>query len=103
MSCTILFYYFFLSRVIGTLTETVVATFFTQCRCHGSFAKFLLCFERKGEVEGLRRHAEVHGVNENEASEKYILSWVRSDRIFKNRAKKSKNPDARNMLIEKEN
>ena len=52
----------------------------------------------KGKVEGLRIHAEVHRMNENEASEEEILSWVRSVRIFKKRDKKRKNPDIRNVL-----
>ena len=33
----------------------------------------------KREVEGLRKHAEVHIMNEDEASEEEILSWVRSE------------------------
>ena len=37
-------------------------------------------------------------MNENEASEEEMLSWVRSVRIFKKRDKKRKNPDIRNVL-----
>ena len=57
----------------------------------------------KGEVEGLRRHAEVHSVNENEASEEEMLSWVRSVKKFKKRSKKSKNLDIRKMLMARAN
>ena len=53
--------------------------------------------------EGLRRHAEAHSFNENEASEEVMLSWVRSIRMFKKRAKKSKNTDMKNMLIARAN
>ena len=33
----------------------------------------------KREVEVLRKHAEVHSMNEDETSEEEILSWVRSE------------------------
>ena len=52
-----------------------------------------------GGVEGLRRHVEVHSMNENVATQEEILSWVRIVRIFKKRSKKSKNLDIRNMLM----
>ena len=57
----------------------------------------------KGEVEGLRMHIEVNGINVNKASEEWMLSWVRSVIIFKNRYSKNKNQDVRNMLMAKEN
>ena len=56
-----------------------------------------------GEVEGLRIYVEVHSVNENEASEEEMLSWVRSVKKFKKRSKKSKNLDIRKMLMARAN
>ena len=53
----------------------------------------------KGEVEGFRRHAEVHIVNENEALEEKILSWVRGVRSLKKIAKNTVNPDIRNIIM----
>ena len=37
-------------------------------------------------------------INSNEASAEEILSWVRSVRVFKSRARKSECHDVRNML-----
>ena len=52
----------------------------------------------KGEVEWLRRNAEAHNVNENEAPEEEMLQWIRIVLIFMKRDKKRKNPCIRNML-----
>ena len=43
---------------------------------------------KKGEVEGLKSHAEVNVMNVNKASKEDIFSQVRSARMFKKRAKK---------------
>ena len=51
----------------------------------------------------MRRCAEVHSMNGNEASEEKILSWVRRIKIFKKRAKKIKNPGIINMLMARGN
>ena len=37
-------------------------------------------------------------INSNEASAEEILSWVRSVRVFKSRARKSECQDIRNMM-----
>ena len=38
--------------------------------------------DNKGDIEGLRRHPEVHSMNENETSEDDMKSWMRSIRFF---------------------
>ena len=52
----------------------------------------------KDEMTGLRRHAEVHKTNENNATIEEMTSWVRSVRMFKRRATKRVNQDVRNMI-----
>ena len=44
----------------------------------------------KREVEGLRKHAEVHSMNEDEASEVEILSWVRSEEHLRRDLKRAR-------------
>ena len=55
----------------------------------------------KEEVEGIRRHVEMHSANVSVASVKKTLWWARSVRLFKKRASKSKSKsqDMRSMLI----
>ena len=45
----------------------------------------------KEEVEGLRRHVEVHSMNVNISLVVEMLSWVCSTPVFKKRSCKSKN------------
>ena len=52
----------------------------------------------KEEVEGLKRHVEVHTMNVSNASVDETLLWVRSTRAFKRRAGKSVHQDVRNAL-----
>ena len=51
----------------------------------------------KDIVVGLRRHAEVHNMNENNGTIVEMMSWVRSARVFKRRTIKSVNQDIRNF------
>ena len=57
----------------------------------------------EGEVERLRRNEEVHSMSRNEASWEKITHWVKVQEFLKRRAKKSKNPNARNMLMARVN
>ena len=50
------------------------------------------------EIEGLSRHMQIHKINSNEASAEELLSWVRSVRVFKKRARKNEYQDIRNMM-----
>ena len=43
----------------------------------------------KEEVEGLKRHVEVHAFNVNNASVDEMLLWVRSAKVFRSRDRKS--------------
>ena len=51
----------------------------------------------KEEIEGLRRHVQIHEINSNDASTEEMFSWTRSVRVFKSRALKSEDQDMRNM------
>ena len=51
----------------------------------------------KDEVVGLRRHAEVHKMNDNNGIISKMVSWVRSERLFERRATKSVHKDMINM------
>ena len=48
----------------------------------------LLDDARKDEVKVLKTHVEVNRVEVNEATNDQLLSWIKSLRIFKKRAKK---------------
>ena len=52
----------------------------------------------KQEVEGLKRHVEVHTINVNNASVDEIFLCVQSASIFKSRDRKITHQDTRNML-----
>ena len=57
----------------------------------------------EGSDEGLRRHTEVHSMNEDESLEEEMLSWVISVRRFTKRSKNDKNTDIRNILLARVN
>ena len=50
-------------------------------------AKALLDDPRKDEIKGLKRHMEVNSLDVNEATNDQSVSWIKSVRIFKKRAK----------------
>ena len=52
----------------------------------------------KEEIEGLSRHVQTYRINLNETSAEEMMSWVRSVRVFKSRARNSEYQDTRNML-----
>ena len=58
----------------------------------------LLDDARKDEVKGLKRNVEVYRIDVNEATNDQLLSWIKSVRIFKKRAKKNVHEDIRNMM-----
>ena len=58
----------------------------------------LLDDSRKDEVKGLKRHVEVNRIDVNEATNDQLVSWIKSVRIFKKRAKKNVHQDIRNMM-----
>ena len=57
----------------------------------------LLDDARKDEVKGLKRYVEVHSIDVNKATNDQLVSWIKSVKIFKKRAKKSVHQDIRNM------
>ena len=52
----------------------------------------------KEEVEGFKRHVEVHTMNVSDVSADETLSWVRSKRAFERRAVKSAHQEIQNVL-----
>ena len=58
----------------------------------------LLDDARKDEVKGLKIHVEVHSIDVNEATNYQLVSWIKSFRMFKKRAKNNVHQDIRNMI-----
>ena len=58
----------------------------------------LLDNARKDEVKGLKRHVEVNSMDVNEATNDQLVSWIKSVRIFKKRAKKNVHQDIRSVM-----
>ena len=58
----------------------------------------LLDDARKYEVKGLKRRVEVNVTGINEVMNDQLVSWIKSVRIFKKRAKKNVHQDIRNMM-----
>ena len=52
----------------------------------------------KDEVKGLKRYSEVNSMDLNEATNDQLVSWIKSVRIFKKRAKNNVHQDIRNMM-----
>ena len=53
---------------------------------------------RKDEAKGLKRRVEVNSADVNEATSDQLVSWIKSFRIFKKRAKKNVHQDIRNTM-----
>ena len=69
-----------------------------QIKCLTEDSIALLDDDRKDEVKGLKTYAEINSVDVNEATNDQLVSWIKSVRIFKKRAKKNVHQDIRNMM-----